>query len=148
MLKNIKSINHRIINKLPNAVINFKSNLFLTIFNLSFFFSPLSSLNGEELRTLSMLYELTCHMVHLNTHFVSQFCDAVAILGAYKLLVNFLCHVSDENNTTIRLVNNVLATLACALRELPENAEIIERIIFDKDVDLAKLFRHNDPLLK
>lgn len=49
-----------------------------------------SILLPEEVKTLSSLYELICHLIHLNDSFLTQFCDALAILGASNLLVQFI----------------------------------------------------------
>lgn len=53
-------------------------------------FRKIQKLTSDELITLRSLYELVCHLVHLNDQFLSQFCDAVAILGANELLINFI----------------------------------------------------------
>lgn len=50
----------------------------------------MNKITSDELITLRSLYELVCHLVHLNDQFLSQFCDAVAILGANELLINFI----------------------------------------------------------
>lgn len=49
-----------------------------------------SILTEEDIKTLSSLYDLVCHLVHLNDSFLTQFCDALAILGASNLLVQFI----------------------------------------------------------
>lgn len=54
------------------------------------FHRRMSSMKLEEVKTLSSLYELVCHLVHSGESFLTQFCDAIAVLGADKLLVNFL----------------------------------------------------------
>lgn len=50
----------------------------------------LSELNNEEIKCTSRLYELICHLVHLRLQFLSQFCDAVAILAADDLMITFI----------------------------------------------------------
>lgn len=49
-----------------------------------------SILTAEDVKTLSSLYELVCHLIHMNDSFLTQFCDALAILGASNLLVQFI----------------------------------------------------------
>lgn len=118
----------------------------IKLFNL-FHFSSIGLLSGEDLRTLSSLYELVCHLVHLGTQFLSQFCDAIAILGADEIFSYFVATVT-EDKTKVRLVNSVIAILCCAIRELPENAELVEKIIFNKHVNIVSLLRHSDCLLR
>lgn len=58
--------------------------------SLHFPFRQLKMLTSTEVKTLVSLYELVCHLVHLNEQFLSQFCDSVEILGATDLLVGFI----------------------------------------------------------
>lgn len=109
---------------------------------------PISGLTHEELKTISTLYELVCHLVHLDNAFLSQFCDAIAILSADLLFINYLRSDSDDNPILIRLANNVLALLGCAIRELPENAELVEKIVFSENVDLVRLLKHENALIR
>lgn len=60
-------------------------------------FRQLKLLTSTEVKTLVSLYELVCHLVHLNDQFLSQFCDSVEILGATELLVGF---ISQGNEAT------------------------------------------------
>lgn len=46
------------------------------------------------------------------------------------------------------MANCVLALLGCVLRELPENAELVERIIFSDKVNLVKLLRNPSQLMR
>ncbi|KAG4065174.1 hypothetical protein HA402_007571 [Bradysia odoriphaga] len=110
-------------------------------------FRQLKLLSLTEVKTLVSMYELVCHLVHLNEQFLSQFCDSVEILGTTDLLVGFISQVSNEPSS-IRLVNVVLALLCCALRELPENAELVEKIVFHANVDLVTLMKHPNNLLR
>ncbi|XP_055909302.1 serine/threonine-protein kinase fused [Eupeodes corollae] len=106
-----------------------------------------SELTKEEIVTASRLYELICHLVHLKEQFLSQFCDAVVILSADDLLINFLSH-DIKNKHTIRITNCVIALLCCVLRELPENADLVEKIIFSTKLDLINLIKQEDQLLR
>ena len=107
----------------------------------------LSSLDFDQVKTLAAIYDLICYLIHLRDECLNQFCDAIAILGAKELFVNFLS-VRNLSGTYVRLACAILALLSCALRELPENAEIVEKIIFDEKVNLVLLLRHDDPLLR
>lgn len=51
-----------------------------------------SDLNTEEMCTACSLYELVCHLVHQQQQFLSQFCDAMAILAVNDMFINFLTH--------------------------------------------------------
>lgn len=55
-----------------------------------FLYRQLKFLTSTEVNTLVSLYELVCHLVHLNEQFLTQFCDSVEILGATDLLVGFI----------------------------------------------------------
>lgn len=64
----------------------------LTTGSLSRTLRSIPELTVEELETACSLYELVCHLVHLQQQFLTQFCDAVAILAASDLFLNFLTH--------------------------------------------------------
>lgn len=106
-----------------------------------------NELNNEEIKCASRLYELICHLVLIKQQFLTQFCDAVAILAADELLINFL-NQDFKNVYALRIANCILALLGCVLRELPENAELAEKIIFSSKVDLLKLLKHPNDLLR
>lgn len=59
----------------------------------------------------------------------------------------FTITVNNEP-TSLRLVNLVLALLCCALRELPENAELVEKIVFHPNVDIVSLMKNPNNLLR
>ncbi|XP_058065310.1 serine/threonine-protein kinase fused [Anopheles bellator] len=107
----------------------------------------LAALDNDEVKTLTALYDLICYLIHTGDVFMNQFCDAIEILGAKKLFVSFFSIV-HKNSSYVRLVCSLLALLNCAMRELPENAEIIEQIIFDENIDLPALLKHEDPILR
>uniref|UniRef100_A0A182QSE8 non-specific serine/threonine protein kinase n=1 Tax=Anopheles farauti TaxID=69004 RepID=A0A182QSE8_9DIPT len=107
----------------------------------------LSSLDNDEIKTLIALYDLMCYLIHMGDIFLNQFCDAIEILGAKELFVSFI-NVVDVNDEYVRLVCTLLALLNCALRELPENAEIIEQIIFHENVNIMSLLKHGDAVLR
>ncbi|XP_037936338.1 serine/threonine-protein kinase fused [Teleopsis dalmanni] len=106
-----------------------------------------SELSIEELRTVSRIYELVCHLVHLKLQFVSQFCDSVVILAADELFINFLNHDFKQPNA-VRVSNCILSLFCCVLRELPENADLVERVIFNSKVNLLSLLNNKSDLLR
>uniref|UniRef100_W8BYT1 non-specific serine/threonine protein kinase n=1 Tax=Ceratitis capitata TaxID=7213 RepID=W8BYT1_CERCA len=107
----------------------------------------IDELDNEEIRTTLCLYELICHLVHLKQQFLSQFCDAVAILAANELLINLLQH-DFKNGSAVRISNCILGLLTCVLRELPENADLVEKVIFSSKLDLLVLFTNADDLVR
>lgn len=77
----------------PQFVVHFGryTTVGLSSHNFNIFSSrQLKFLSLTEVKTLVSLYELVCHLVHLNEQFLSQFCDSVEILGATDLLVGFI----------------------------------------------------------
>uniref|UniRef100_A0A1A9X5F4 non-specific serine/threonine protein kinase n=1 Tax=Glossina brevipalpis TaxID=37001 RepID=A0A1A9X5F4_9MUSC len=107
----------------------------------------ISELNNEEIKCASRLYELICHLVHLRLQFLSQFCDAVAILAADDLMITFI-NQDFKNSFGLRIANCVLALLGCVLRELPENAELVEKIIFSDKINLLDLLSNKNDLMR
>ncbi|XP_036318174.1 serine/threonine-protein kinase fused-like [Rhagoletis pomonella] len=107
----------------------------------------MAELNCEEIRTISRLYELICHLVHLKQQFLSQFCDAVAILAANELLINLLQH-DFRNANAVRISTNILGLLICVLRELPENADLVEKVIFNSKLNMVALLGNADDLIR
>uniref|UniRef100_A0A182IW08 non-specific serine/threonine protein kinase n=1 Tax=Anopheles atroparvus TaxID=41427 RepID=A0A182IW08_ANOAO len=107
----------------------------------------LSTLHNEEVKTLTAVYDLICHLIHTGDIFLNQFCDAIEILGAKELFVSFI-NIVHTNNCYVPLVCSLLALLNCALRELPENAEIVEQIVFHENVSFIALLKHGDATLR
>ncbi|KAH8367715.1 hypothetical protein KR084_001890 [Drosophila pseudotakahashii] len=123
----------------------------LTVGSLSRTLRSIPELTLEELQTACSLYELVCHLVHLQQQFLTQFCDAVAILAAGDLFLNFLTHDfrhSDSDSASVRLAGCMLALMGCVLRELPENAELVERIVFNPRLNFATLLQSRHHLLR
>ncbi|EDV99811.1 serine/threonine-protein kinase fused [Drosophila grimshawi] len=106
-----------------------------------------SDLSAEEMSTACSLYELVCHLVHQQQPFLSQFCDAVAILAVNDMFINFLTH-DWKDSSAVRLACCMLALFCCVLRELPENAELVEKIVFDPRLRLALLLQSRHQLLR
>lgn len=63
-----------------------------TAISMSRTLRSVSELSDEEMSTACSLYELVCHLVHLQHQFLNQFCDAVAILAVNDMFINFLTH--------------------------------------------------------
>ncbi|XP_064536754.1 serine/threonine-protein kinase fused [Drosophila montana] len=106
-----------------------------------------SDLSAEEMSTACSLYELVCHLVHQQQQFLTQFCDAVAILAVNDMFINFLTH-DFKDSSAVRLASCMLALFCCVLRELPENAELVEKIVFDSRLQLAVLLQSRHQLLR
>ncbi|XP_060664598.1 serine/threonine-protein kinase fused [Drosophila nasuta] len=106
-----------------------------------------SDLSAEEMSTACSLYELVCHLVHHQQQFLNQFCDAVAILAVNDMFINFLTHDFKDNNA-VRLASCMLALFNCVLRELPENAELVEKIVFNPRLRLGILLQSRHQLLR
>ncbi|TDG41309.1 hypothetical protein AWZ03_012271 [Drosophila navojoa] len=106
-----------------------------------------SDLTAEEMNTACSLYELVCHLVHLQQQFLSQFCDAVAILAVNDMFISFLTH-DFKDSSAVRLASCMLALFCCVLRELPENAELVEKIVFDSRLQLVTLLQSQHQLLR
>ena len=61
-----------------------------------------SELNNEEIKCAARLYELICHLVLIKQQFLTQFCDAVPILAADELIINFF----NQDFKTICVIYN------------------------------------------
>lgn len=51
----------------------------------------MSELSSDQLITLLRIYELTCHLVHLNGQFLMQFCESIMIIAS-DLFVHILAN--------------------------------------------------------
>ncbi|XP_034123700.1 serine/threonine-protein kinase fused isoform X2 [Drosophila guanche] len=123
----------------------------LTLGSLSRTMRSIPELSVEEMGTACSLYELVCHLVHQQQQFLSQFCDAIAILAVNDLFLNFLTHEfkhADSDSSSVRLAGCMLALMSCVLRELPENAELVERIVFSPRLRFAALLQSRHQLLR
>lgn len=49
---------------------------------------------------------------------------------------------------SVRLAGTLLAILSYTLREMPENADLVEKIVFDEKMNLLVFLRHPNKLLK
>lgn len=131
----------------------------------------MKELSIDELSRVTLLFELTCHLVHLKKNFLLHFCDSVAVVGKslfIHLLSDGIVRITQSTHThslslscslllhptvtdhpkNIGMIGYVIALLCCIIRELPENAYLVEDIIFHKSVSLKKLLSYNDSVLK
>lgn len=46
-------------------------------------------ISDDDLSAVESVFLLICHLVHLSTQFLTQFCDAIAVLNIYGLLQGF-----------------------------------------------------------
>lgn len=98
-----------------------------------------------ELKTLSGIYDLVVYLVYSGETFLQMLCDAISILNLDHLFRSFIVSGIDSDlKEAVRLTGTMVALICAILQELPENANLIEKIIFHDDVDLCKMLRHDD----
>lgn len=101
--------------------------------------------NENELKTLSSIYDLVVFLIYSGETFLHMLCDAISILNLDHLFRSFIVSgIDGESKDGIRLTASMVALVCAILQELPENANLIEKIIFHEDVDLCKLLRHEE----
>ncbi|XP_030762693.1 serine/threonine-protein kinase fused-like isoform X2 [Sitophilus oryzae] len=106
-------------------------------------------LEVEDLQALESIFTLVCYLVHMQDEFLIQFCDAVLILNVFGLINLFLCLVRRKPRITI----DVLSILTQTIRRLPENTEIVEKILLNSlssnnEIDFGDLLRNSNPILR
>lgn len=100
--------------------------------------------NDQELKTLSGIYDLVTFLVHSGETFLHMLCDAMAILSMDHLFRSFLhSGITGDSSDAVRLTSSVIALICAILQDLPENANLVEGIIFNDDMDICKLLRHD-----
>lgn len=55
---------------------------------------------------------------------------------------------ATQDPHSVRLAGTLLAILSYTLREMPENADLVEKIVFDETMDLLVFLRHQNALLR
>ncbi|XP_023021946.2 STKc_STK36 domain-containing protein fused [Leptinotarsa decemlineata] len=113
----------------------------------------LSELCDEDVQALEYIFLLVSHLVHTSDDFLLQFCDAIVVLSIYPLLGILLSLTCKRK---VRVVADLLAILSQLLRKLPENCDIVEKILIftqSKDTERNKinfvdLLRHSSHLLR
>ncbi|KAL1488541.1 hypothetical protein ABEB36_015005 [Hypothenemus hampei] len=98
-------------------------------------YKSLESLENEELQGLEHLFMLVCHLIHLQDDFIVQFCDAVVILNVFSL-INMLLGFTKRK---LRISIDVMSILTQTIRRLPENVEIVEKIVLNNSVSQLRL---------
>lgn len=98
-----------------------------------------------ELKTLSDIYDLVVFLVYSGETFLHMLCDAISILNLDHLFRSFIVSgVDGESKDGVRLTSSIIALICAILQELPENANLVEKLIFHDSVDLCKLLRHDE----
>ncbi|XP_066602931.1 serine/threonine-protein kinase fused [Prorops nasuta] len=93
-----------------------------------------STLSADELQALECVTLLLCRLVHNDEQFLTQFCDAIYIVNG----VPFLQQLLTLEKRKARIVIDLLAILNCILRSQPENAELVERVVFSRTNGLVE----------
>lgn len=105
--------------------------------------------NDSELKTLSGIYDLVVFLVYSGETFLHMLCDAISILNLDNLFRSFIASgVDSESKDAVRLTSSIIALVCAILQDIPENANLIEKIIFHDDVNLCNLLRHNDSKIR
>lgn len=65
-----------------------------------------------------------------------------------SLIFYFKPNLVTRDPNSIRLAGTLLAVLSYTLREMPENADLVEKIVFDEKMDLLVFLRHPNNLMK
>lgn len=105
--------------------------------------------NDQELKTLCGIYDLVVFLVHSGETFLHMLCDAMAILNLDNLFRSFiLSGCEKDTKEATRLTAAILALICAILQELPENAKLIEKIIFHDSIDLFALLKHENSKIR
>lgn len=105
--------------------------------------------NEAELSSLSGLYDLVCYLVYSGETFLHQFCDALSILNLDEMLISFIVGVTvNESNSSIRLTSSICSIFCAILKQFPENAKLIENVIFNEQISLESLLKHGNSLIR
>lgn len=84
-----------------------------------------NQLNADQLQALECVLLLVTHLVYSDIAFLSQFCDAVALLHLCPRLHGLLL----LSKRKVRIVTDLVAILMRILEEMPENAGVVEEIV-------------------
>lgn len=136
-------------------------------------YRSMSDLSADDLQALEYIYLLICRLVYHEDQFINQFCDAVMLLNVTSLIQQFLllcmynlalfyyCKFIIFLLTAkrkLRVVTDIIAIFTQVLKKFPENAELVEKVLFSTPVnsslqpncpiDIVHLLRHSNPLLR
>lgn len=104
---------------------------------------------ASELKTLSGIYDLVVFLIHSAENFLYMLCDAISVLELDNLFRSFIVSgYGSESGDAVRLTGSIISLISAILQELPENAKLIQNIIFHADIDLRKLLRHKSALIR
>lgn len=106
-----------------------------------------NQLNADQLQALECLLLLVTHLVHADTAFLSQFCDAVALLHLAPRLHALLLLCKRK----VRIVTDLVGILMQILKEMPENAGLVEDILLatgSPGLELHSMLTHSSACLK
>lgn len=102
-----------------------------------------------ELKTLSGIYDLVVFLIYSGETFLDMLCDAISILNLDHMFRSFIVSgTTVDSEDAVRLTGSIIALICAVLQELPENANLIENIIFHDDIDLCKLLLHDDAKIR
>lgn len=106
--------------------------------------------NANELKTLCSIYDAVVYLVHSNDTFLGMLCDAISILNVDNLFRSFILSGINESYSkeAVRLTGSIIALICAILQDIPENANLIENIVFHNDVNLCKLLQHKEKKIK
>lgn len=85
-----------------------------------------STLSADELQTLEYTMLVLCRLTYSRQQFLTQFCDAVYIVNGVRLLQQLL----NLEKRKGRVVADLVAILTNILRSQPENAHLVEKVVF------------------
>ncbi|CAK9812298.1 Serine/threonine-protein kinase fused [Anthophora plagiata] len=109
-----------------------------------------TTLSADELQTLECTMVVLCRLIYNRQQFLTQFCDAVYIVNGVALLQQLL----NLEKRKGRVVVDLVAILNHILRSQPENAHLVEKVIFhshlsgDAVKQLGKLLMHRQATLR
>ncbi|XP_066151858.1 serine/threonine-protein kinase fused isoform X1 [Euwallacea fornicatus] len=113
-------------------------------------YKPLDKLENEDLQALEHIFMLVCHLVHLSDEFLMQFCDAVVILNVSSM-INMLLRLAKRK---LRISMDVISILTQTIRRLPENTEIVEKIVLNEpkteenQLHLGEFLRNSNSVMR
>jgi fused-like protein len=88
-------------------------------------------------------------LAHSGETFLHMLCDAMAILNLDSLFRSFILSGCEKDSKEAnRLTAAVLALVCAILQELPENAKLIEKIIFHDSIELFALLKHENSKIR
>ncbi|XP_034945866.1 serine/threonine-protein kinase fused [Chelonus insularis] len=109
-----------------------------------------ATLSPDQLQALECSMLLLCRLVYANQQLLKQFCHTMCM----KNKISFMHQVFKLEKRKPRVVADLLAILNNILRLLPENGQLVEKIIFstqsssERIEQLIKLLTHHQTILK